>query len=66
VKPERMTIDLDATLNTAHSEKDCAAGNFKGGYGFAPIMAYCDESGEALAGTLRPGNAAAHNVSPIK
>lgn len=62
VKPERVTIDLDATLITSHSEKDRAAGNFKGGYGFAPMMAYCDESGEALAGTLRPGNAAAHNV----
>lgn len=63
VKPERVTIDLDATLIAAHSDKDGAAGNFKGGYGFAPMMAYCDESGEALAGTLRPGNAAAHNVS---
>jgi hypothetical protein len=62
VKPERVTIDLDATLIGAHSEKDGAAGNFKGGYGFAPMMAYCDESGEALAGTLRPGNSAAHNV----
>jgi hypothetical protein len=31
-----------------------AAGNFKGGYGLAPTMAYCDESGEVLAGTLRP------------
>ncbi len=62
VKPERVTIDLDATLITSHSEKDRAAGNFKGGYGFAPMMAYCDESGEALAGTLRPGSSAAHNV----
>jgi Transposase DDE domain group 1 len=62
VKPERVTIDLDATLIDAHSEKDGAAGNFKGGYGFAPMMAYCDESGEALAGTLRPGNSVAHNV----
>ena len=62
VKPERVTIDVDATLITSHSEKDGAAGNFKGGYGFAPIMAYCDESGEALAGMLRPGNSAAHNV----
>jgi hypothetical protein len=63
VKPDRVTIDLDATLITSHSEKDRAAGNFKGGYGFAPMMAYCDESREALAGTLRPGNSAAHNVA---
>ena len=37
--PERLTIDLDATLITAHSEKDQAAGTFKGGYGFAPMLA---------------------------
>lgn len=63
VKPGRVTIDLDATLITAHSEKDGAAGNFKGGFGFAPMMAYCDESSEALAGMLRPGNAGTHSAS---
>jgi Transposase DDE domain group 1 len=62
VKPCRATIDVDATLIAAHSEKDGAAGNFKG-FGFAPIMAYCDESGEALAGMLRPGSAAANNAA---
>ncbi len=63
VKPERVTIDLDATLITAHSEKQGAAGNFKGGFGFQPVMAYLDESSEALAGTLRPGSAAAHSAT---
>ena len=29
VRPERVTIDLDATLLAAHSEKEGAAGNFK-------------------------------------
>jgi len=61
--PERLTIDLDATLITAHSEKDQAAGTFKGGYGFAPMLAYGDQTGEALAGQLRPGNAGANNAS---
>ena len=61
--PERLTIDLDATLITAHSEKDQAAGTFKGGYGFAPMLAYGDETGEALAGQLRPGNAGANNAA---
>ena len=61
--PERLTIDLDATLITAHSEKDRAAGTFKGGYGFAPMLAYGDETGEALAGELRPGNAGANNAA---
>ena len=60
--PQRLTIDLDATLITAHSEKDQAAGTFKGGYGFAPMLAYADETGEALAGQLRPGNAGANNA----
>jgi hypothetical protein len=61
--PERLTIDLDATLISAHSEKDGAAGTFKGGYGFAPMLAYADETGEALAGELRPGNAGANNAT---
>jgi len=62
VKPERVTIDLDATLITSHSDKDGAAGNFKGGFGFHPLLAYLDESDEALAGELRPGNAGANTA----
>jgi Transposase DDE domain group 1 len=62
VRPARVTIDLDATLIGAHSEKDGAAGNFKGGFGFHPLHAYCDESGEALATMLRPGNAGANTA----
>jgi hypothetical protein len=61
--PARLTIDLDATLITAHSEKDGAAGTFKGGYGFAPMLAYGDQTGEALGGMLRPGNAGANNAA---
>jgi hypothetical protein len=34
--PERLTIDIDATLIAAHSEKEKAAGNYKGGFGFHP------------------------------
>ena len=61
--PDRVTIDLDATLITAHSEKDQAAGTFKGGYGFAPMLAYADETGEAMGAELRPGNAGANNAA---
>ena len=61
--PERVTIDVDATLLTSHSDKEGAAGNFKGGYGFHPLLAYCDETREALAGVLRPGNAGANTAS---
>jgi Transposase DDE domain group 1 len=63
VKPDEVTIDEDATLLTAHSEKDGAAGTFKGGFGFHPILAYCDETNEALAGLLRPGNAGANRAA---
>jgi DDE family transposase len=60
--PERVTIEVDATLVSSHSEKEGAAGNFKGGYGFHPLMAYCDETGEALAAMLRPGNAGSNTA----
>jgi hypothetical protein len=58
--PELLEIDVDATLIGSHSEKEGAAGNFKGGYGFHPMLAYAEETGEALAGELRPGNAGAN------
>ncbi|MEA2373031.1 MAG: hypothetical protein QOH12_3425 [Solirubrobacteraceae bacterium] len=32
--PAGLTIDIDATLITAHSEKERASGNYKGGFGF--------------------------------
>jgi DDE family transposase len=61
--PERLTIDVDATLITSHSEKERAAGNYKGGYGFFPLQAYLDETREALASVLRPGNAGANTAA---
>jgi hypothetical protein len=64
--PERLTIDLDATLITAHSDKEGAAGNYKGGYGFHPLHAYADETREALAVLLRPGNAGANTAADHK
>jgi len=61
--PERVTIEVDATLVGSHSEKEGAAGNYKGGYGFHPLMAYCDETEEALASILRPGNAGSNTAA---
>ena len=61
--PERLTIDVDATLITAHSEKEKAAGNYKHGYGFHPLGAYSDETREALAMLLRPGNAGSNTAA---
>jgi len=62
-RPERLDLDLDATLITAHSDKEEARGNFKGGFGFHPMLCYLDESEEALAGMLRPGNAGANTAA---
>jgi hypothetical protein len=62
-QPERVVIDIDATLITAHSEKEGAAGTFKRGFGFHPLLAYLDGSREALAGVLRPGNAGANTAT---
>ena len=55
--PERVILDIDGTLVTAHSDKEGAAGTYKGGFGFHPLLSYEATSAEALAGLLRPGNA---------
>jgi hypothetical protein len=56
-------IDIDATLVTAHSDKEGAAGNFKGGWGYHPIGAWLDNTGEALAAILRPGNSGSNTAA---
>jgi hypothetical protein len=43
-----LTIDIDAELITAYSEKEHAVGDCTGGYGFHPLQAYADETREAL------------------
>ncbi|HEY8620357.1 MAG TPA: IS1380 family transposase [Dermatophilaceae bacterium] len=55
--PGFYVIDIDGTLVNAHSEKEQAAPTYKHGFGFYPLVAYLDRSGEPLAGLLRPGNA---------
>jgi hypothetical protein len=62
-RPETITLDIDATLLTAHSEKERAAGNYKHGYGFHPLGCWLDETGEALAAILRPGNAGSNTAA---
>jgi len=58
-----VVIDLDATLVTAHSEKQDARGNFKGGFGHHPLGAWLDNTNEALAMVLRPGNAGSNTAA---
>jgi hypothetical protein len=62
-RPRLIEIDLDATLLIAHSDKGGATGNYKGGFGFHPMLAYLDGSEEALAGVLRRGNAGANTAA---
>ena len=61
-RPDSLTLDIDATLLTAHSDKDRATGNYKHGYGFHPIGCWLAETGEALAAVLRPGNAGSNTA----
>lgn len=56
-RPERVILDVDATPIESYSEKEKAAGHYKGGFGFNPLLVYLDETEEVLAGDLRPGNA---------
>lgn len=63
----RLTIDLDATITIAHSEKVNAAKTSKKTFGFHPLLAYLDRpdvaGGEALAGLLRAGNAGSNTAA---
>jgi hypothetical protein len=55
--PGFYVIDIDATFVTSHSDKEQAAPTYKHGFGFYPLLAYLDRTGEPLAALLRPGNA---------
>ena len=58
-----LVIDIDATLVTCHSEKEGTAATYKHGFGYHPMLAWLDNTGEALAGMLRPGNATANDAA---
>jgi hypothetical protein len=55
-------IRLDATVVPAHSDKQGAQPNFKG-FGHHPLLAYCDNTTEPLAGMLRPGSAGSNTTA---
>lgn len=62
-----LVVDVDATLVTAHSDKEHAAATFKKGYGFHPLCVFVDHgtpgTGEPLAIMLRPGNAGSNKAA---
>jgi hypothetical protein len=62
-----VTIDLDATIVIAHSEKEQAAPTWKKTFGHHPMTAWADHgeagNGEPLALVLRPGNAGSNTAA---
>jgi hypothetical protein len=55
-------IRLDATLVPACSEKELAEAHVKG-FGFYPLIAACDNTGEPLAWMFRPGGTGANTAA---
>ncbi|MCZ2405099.1 IS1380 family transposase, partial [Paenarthrobacter sp. Z7-10] len=62
-----VVVDLDASLVTAHSEKENAKPTYKKGFGLHPLAAFVDHgadgTGEPLAMLLRPGNAGSNTAA---
>jgi hypothetical protein len=62
-----LIVDVDATLVTAHSDKEQAKPTFKKGYRFHPLCVFADHgptgTGEPLAILLRPGNAGSNTAA---
>jgi len=60
-------LDLDASVVFSRSEKENAKSTYKGGIGFCPNLAACDNTGDMLAIDPRPGNStsncAADNIA---
>jgi hypothetical protein len=62
-----IPVDIDATIVTAHSDKQQAAPTWKKTYGFHPLTVFADHgaagTGEPLAIMLRPGNAGSNTAA---
>jgi Transposase DDE domain group 1 len=58
-----IVIRMDGSLVIAHSDKQLAAGTYKGSWGHHPLGAWCDNTGESLAFKLRAGSAGSNTVA---
>jgi len=58
-----LVVDLDASIVVYHSEKELAAPTFKRTFGYHPMLAFCDNTGEFLAARLRRGNAGSNTAA---
>ena len=59
----QIVVRLDATIQIAHSDKQGAAGTFKGTWGHHPLTSWCDNTDESLVVKLRPGNAGSNTAA---
>jgi hypothetical protein len=58
-----LVLDLDASLVRCHSEKENATPTWKKTFGYHPLLCFLDNTGEALAGILRPGRAGSNTAA---
>jgi hypothetical protein len=62
----RIVIDMDASLVTAHSDKQQASKTWKKTFGFHPLLGFVDHgvggAGEPVAELLRPGKAGSNTA----
>jgi hypothetical protein len=61
-----LVIDMDATLVTAHSDKQGASATWKMGWGFHPLGAWAANTRECLAMLLRTGSAGSNTFTDHK
>jgi hypothetical protein len=67
VQDGQVVIDVDATLVTAHSDKQDATRTWKKTYGFHPLLGFVDHGsasgGEPVSELLRPGKAGSNTAA---
>ena len=61
--PERVTLDFDTTSMDLCSDKQLAAPTYKRGFGYYPLLVFCDETNEVPAAKLCPGSAGANTTA---
>jgi Transposase DDE domain group 1 len=57
---DEAIIDFDSTLIRTRADKEDARPTYKGTFGHHPLLAMVAQTGEVLAGIIRPGNAGAN------
>lgn len=63
-RDRRVILEIDATLLTADSEKEGAAGTYKRGFGFHPLLCFEVSVDETISGTLKPATPSEHREGP--